>query len=563
MNLYTFTTLITSITFFILGNIIGLNNKGSKPHKVYARAFYIVGVSILAIYLFTRANSEKEAWIWLRFSAVMHFIAPLSLQAILYMISGIQKKHTHKRLLFIYTPFVLFFLQDLLFPGLTFGNLKLTSLGWANTFKTDSVFFRINQVSYIFYVAVLMVLIIYALRTTRNKPIKKFVYFFLYTYFIPLFAAVIILFIIPEYLRTILRFEAIAAFFAAIITTYGILTTNIFDFNIDIVSKDIIKHMPNFLVLTDKKRSIIDVNTNTINLSGYAKNELINNPVSLILDEKGGGDVFSLENINSGVEIKLKTKGNKRIPALVSASRIALKGEFLGYVLIGSDIRNVHHLQTEKKIIEMELKALVAQMNPHFLFNALNSIQHFLLHDFRKANHYLSNLATLLRKILENSNKSLISVNEEINILKLYLDIESLRFGEEFEYNFEVKESIDIFDRKIPPMLVQPFVENAIWHGLRPSSKKTRRLNLRIDEPDEERLCITIEDNGVGINNAKNKKGAPDKEKTSHSISNIKERIRLINNQAGHNKILLSITDIKGASGSGTRVELSFIENVF
>jgi LytS/YehU family sensor histidine kinase len=184
--------------------------------------------------------------------------------------------------------------------------------------------------------------------------------------------------------------------------------------------------------------------------------------ISKIVDAKNFNDLFVTESLHTGVEINMRTKGKEIIPVLISSSRVEIKDEFLGYILIGSYLRNLHRFETEKKIIEMELKALVSQMNPHFLFNALNSIQHFLMDDFKKANHYLSNMATLLRKILENSNKSLITIKEEIYILKVYLEIESLRFGNEFEHKFEIQESDDIYNRAIPPMLIQPFVENAI-----------------------------------------------------------------------------------------------------
>jgi PAS domain S-box-containing protein len=556
MNLYTIITIITSIAFYVLGNVIWFNNKGSRPHCIYAIAFYLVGTTMLFIFMFTRAVSEREAWLWIRCYSILHFVAPLTLQAITGMIPKIQRITPWKRVFVIYMPFALFFLQDVFFPHLTYGELILTKWGWANTYLTESVFFLINKLSYVIYLLLLLGLLIYIIRTSGNKSVIKFTYFFLYTFYLPITASFFILFILPEFMKTVVRFEAVAAFLVVVITTYSIIRNNIFNFSIEIVSKDIIEHMSNFLILTDTSYQIIDVNRKMTELCGYSQQEILNRHISILIDIENIKEVFTKQDSDSGIEINLNTKGHAKIPVLLSTSQVEIKDEFLGFILIGSDLRNLHILETEKRIIEMELKALVSQMNPHFLFNALNSIQHFILSDFKKANQYLSNLATLLRKVLENSNKSLIPLKEEVDILTLYLDIESLRFGDEFEYKFEIQESGYIFDNEIPPMLVQPFVENAIWHGLRPSTKKLKSLVVSLDEPGEDCFRIAIRDNGIGIHNARELKKKTKSETTSHSIANIKERIKLINKQAGYDKIRLTITDLDKNGDTGVIIEL-------
>ncbi len=107
-------------------------------------------------------------------------------------------------------------------------------------------------------------------------------------------------------------------------------------------------------------------------------------------------------------------------------------------------------------------------MNPHFIFNTLNSVNNFISkNDERSANRYISDFSKLMRKVLELAQEDLISLEQEIEMLSLYLKLEHLRFKDKFEYKINVEELMDTSDILIPPMLVQPFIENAIWHGLR------------------------------------------------------------------------------------------------
>ncbi|MCE7935944.1 MAG: histidine kinase, partial [Chlorobi bacterium CHB2] len=120
-------------------------------------------------------------------------------------------------------------------------------------------------------------------------------------------------------------------------------------------------------------------------------------------------------------------------------------------------------------MLEWEHTAFRAQVNPHFLFNALNSIQYFLVsHDSESANRYLSRFARLMRLALENSRSALISLKSELECVGLYMALEQLRFGERLGYSVEVSEEIDEEEVQVPPMIVQPYLENAIWHGLLP-----------------------------------------------------------------------------------------------
>jgi ligand-binding sensor domain-containing protein len=149
------------------------------------------------------------------------------------------------------------------------------------------------------------------------------------------------------------------------------------------------------------------------------------------------------------------------------------------------------------QITEWKLKALQSQMNPHFLFNSLNSVQNYLLTNRGvEGAKYLSKFSKLVRRIMENSNHQYISFEKIIDTLRMYVEIESFRFNHEFNYSFDIEENDALLDAQLPPMLLQPYVENAIWHGLMPKEgEKQLTITARLDNKHIE---CTIRDNGVG-----------------------------------------------------------------
>ena len=210
-----------------------------------------------------------------------------------------------------------------------------------------------------------------------------------------------------------------------------------------------------------------------------------------------------------------------------------------------------------RKIVDTELRALRAQMNPHFIFNSLNSIQRFILDsDTQGAHKYLGKFSKLVRMTLNNSSKEMITLGEELQTLRLYIDLEALRFKDTFQYSIEVGEDIDADNLKTPALMIQPFVENAIWHGLMPLGRNGR-LFIKLENTGDAMKC-TIEDNGIGRKAA----NAASKLQTEHESMGIevtKERLEAIN--AKYNMVSrLEITDLYNNDGSvrGTRVELFF-----
>jgi len=210
-------------------------------------------------------------------------------------------------------------------------------------------------------------------------------------------------------------------------------------------------------------------------------------------------------------------------------------------------------LELKRLKASAELKALRSQINPHFLFNALNSIQDVVLsEDIDKANNYISRFSRLMRITLEQSKSPLISVAEEIKSLEIYLELESLRFENKFESQFVVDNKIYPEDIYIPSFILQPLVENAIWHGL---LRKNDDAKLRIEFIDNgEHLLCAVDDDGLGYGTNTNKNSLH----KSTALVNLNERITLINEELSNN---ISFVILKSRFGNsefpGTRIELS------
>ena len=142
-------------------------------------------------------------------------------------------------------------------------------------------------------------------------------------------------------------------------------------------------------------------------------------------------------------------------------------------------------------------------MNPHFIFNALNSVNSFIAtNDERTANKYLSDFSQLMRSVLENSEQDFIPLEKEIDLLELYTKLEHFRFKDKFDYSITVDENVKVNEFQIPPMLLQPYIENAVWHGLRYKQEKGK-LEINIAQKTKDEITITIIDDGVGREKSK------------------------------------------------------------
>lgn len=185
-------------------------------------------------------------------------------------------------------------------------------------------------------------------------------------------------------------------------------------------------------------------------------------------------------------------------------------------------------LKIKKQFAELELKALHAQMNPHFMFNSLNSIKSYILKAEPKlAAEYLSNFAHLIRMILQNSKEKTISLSQEMETLLLYIELEKVRFENKFQVDYKIDSSLDINTVQVPPMILQPYVENSIWHGLM-NRHEEGKLLLYIEQNNEQIHCI-IHDNGIGRTAAGKIKKEADKKYKSLGMRITQDRIALMN----------------------------------
>lgn len=182
----------------------------------------------------------------------------------------------------------------------------------------------------------------------------------------------------------------------------------------------------------------------------------------------------------------------------------------------------------EKKLSETELQALRAQMNPHFLFNCLNSINSFIIkNEQEQASEYLSKFSMLIRKVLSNSKLPKVTLANELEALELYIELEALRCNHKFEHTITIEESVEVDYLEIPPLLIQPYVENSIWHGLMHKDKGVGKLFIDIKQHNNMLVC-SIEDNGIGRKAAAIKSSSKTKQK-SFGMNITEERLEHIN----------------------------------
>ena len=205
----------------------------------------------------------------------------------------------------------------------------------------------------------------------------------------------------------------------------------------------------------------------------------------------------------------------------------------------------------------LALKSLRSQMNPHFIFNALNSVNSFIAtNDERTANKYLSDFSKLMRAVLENSEENFIPLSKEIELIELYTKLEHFRFKDKFEYSIDVDKNIEISDYNIPPMLLQPYIENAVWHGLR-YKKEKGELRIAIQKKTVNTITISISDNGIGRDKSKVLKTDNQKKQNSKGMGNIKKRVSILNAMY-KDKLDVSITDLNTEEEDmGTRVTVT------
>jgi ligand-binding sensor domain-containing protein/putative methionine-R-sulfoxide reductase with GAF domain len=214
-------------------------------------------------------------------------------------------------------------------------------------------------------------------------------------------------------------------------------------------------------------------------------------------------------------------------------------------------------MSTQQKMTEVEMQALRAQMNPHFIFNCLNSINRYIVKsDQTTASLYLTKFAKLIRLILDNSNSKNVILTNELEALKLYIEMEALRFDKKFTYEIKVESNLGTDTVELPPLIIQPYVENAIWHGLL-HKESNGHLSVRVSMTGDSMLQCIIEDNGIGREKAKTLKSKTATSRKSLGMQLTENRLSLLNKHAELNASV-EIIDLQdeGSEAGGTKVIL-------
>lgn len=262
----------------------------------------------------------------------------------------------------------------------------------------------------------------------------------------------------------------------------------------------------------------------------------------------------SIEELASTISMGMQEDNLQR--AVVNRQQLVIYGLALLTLVVGTTsvitFRNARAKQMANQLLA--LKSLRSQMNPHFIFNALNSVNHFIAkEDERTANKFLSEFSLLMRLVLENSEKDFITLATELEMLTLYLKLEHYRFRDKFEYEFKVGDSIAPETVELPPMLIQPYIENAVWHGLR-YKETSGKLLVQMEQIGSE-ILVTIEDNGIGRHKSAALKTVNQKKHQSTGLKNIRERLGLLNRVYKSN-YAVEITDLPGDSGTRVNIHL-------
>src|SRR6266536_1234098 len=256
---------------------------------------------------------------------------------------------------------------------------------------------------------------------------------------------------------------------------------------------------------------------------------------------------YEIETAKAAYRSKVKQYG------LIGGSLVVL---LIGFLLYRSNKMRMRHeiVSQQHKASELEMQTLRAQMNPHFIFNSLNSINMFILENNKlQASEYLSKFSRLMRLILQNSQEAFIPLERELEALQLYLELESLRFDNKFEYKISVDDEVDTTMLKVPPLIIQPYVENAIWHGLM-HKKEKRHLDIQLFLEKEVLFC-KITDDGIGRKKAAELKSKSASTHKSMGMRITGDRIAMLQQQK-QNGTSISITDLVLPDGNpgGTEV---------
>jgi sensor histidine kinase YesM len=208
-------------------------------------------------------------------------------------------------------------------------------------------------------------------------------------------------------------------------------------------------------------------------------------------------------------------------------------------------------LKFQSRLMELESQSLNSSMNRHFIFNSLNSIQYYInMQDRKSANRYLTSFAKLIRKNLDSSQQNETTLKDELERLELYLSLEQMRFQGRFDYEITIAPEVNTEDVKIPAMMLQPFLENSIWHGILPNDEHGN-LHVNISKSDSG-IEIKISDNGIGVETSKKLKIGSENGHISQGMDITQNRMNLYKNMTGLNYEIKGPSEVKSTDNLQT-----------
>jgi len=211
-----------------------------------------------------------------------------------------------------------------------------------------------------------------------------------------------------------------------------------------------------------------------------------------------------------------------------------------------------------KEMNDLKMTVLQTQMDPHFLYNSLNSINNFVLkNDIETASDYITKFSRLIREILKNSSRLTIPLEEDLGVLGLYVKLEQMRMTGGFDYIVTIDDSINLREIQVPPLFMQPYIENAIWHGFA-TKKSHKKINLTIFDEDDKIRCEII-DNGIGIDKTKSHKKNTDNERKPFGLKASEDRIKMLHENLN---VYVIIEDISDDKTTGTKVTIKFPKEI-
>ncbi len=280
-----------------------------------------------------------------------------------------------------------------------------------------------------------------------------------------------------------------------------------------------------------------------------------NQQIALLATEKE----LQTKEVQRQATLKKAFIGGGILVALVAALLLFnLRQRLLNQKQLAAKNQEIKEAHFERQLSQLEMKALQAQINPHFIFNCLNSINQMILQgEDNRASRYLTKFSKLIRLVLENAETSEVTLHEELAVLESYIELEQLRFQGDIDYQLKVDSQVDPQEIYLPSMVLQPFVENAIWHGLMPKKDQgSGKITIAAHQKGDLLVC-SIEDNGVGREKAQELQDESVWKTKSLGLKITEERLNLLNQD--YQEDMIQITDLKDASGIplGTRVEVS------